>query len=128
MSTIYVFDDEVSALATPASGDKILLADISAGTKKAATLSNVLSVLVTTPANTWTGTQTFTGAVVMNGNIDLGNATTDTIGFYGTTKVIQPASGNQAAITTGATETAHIVLTTAMRLALVNLGIMKGAA
>ena len=103
MSTIYVFDDEVAALVTGATGDKLLVADVSAGTKKAITIGNLQTAV-------------------------LGAATSSTVGFYGVTKVDQPASANQAAITTGATETAHIVLTTAMRLAMVNLGLMKGAA
>ena len=64
MSTIYVFDDELSALATPASGDKLLISDVSAGTKKTVTCGELLGLLH-------------------------GEATTDTIGFYGVTAVNQ---------------------------------------
>ena len=45
------------------------------------------------------GTLTVTGATALNGNVDVGNAITDTVGFYGATKVAQGASASQAAVT-----------------------------
>lgn len=103
MSTIYVFDEEVSALVTATTSDKVLVHDASAGSKKAVTLANVQTAI-------------------------LGAASTDTVGFYGATKVDQPASASQTAITAGATTTAHKTLTIALRAALVELGLIKGAA
>lgn len=51
--------------------------------------------------------------------------TTDKLGFYGVTPVVQPASANQAAATDAAsTQT----LANALRTALVNLGLIKGSA
>ena len=64
MSTIYVFDDELSALATPASGDKLLVSDVSTGTKKTVTCGELIGLI-------------------------RGEATTDTVGFYGVTAVNQ---------------------------------------
>lgn len=128
MSTIYVFNDELASLATAADGDLLLIHDVSAGTKKDITLSNAIGNYVEQRANTFTAAQTFSAAVSMNGNVDIGNAVTDTVGFYGTTKVVQPASASQTAITAGATTTQHKTLTIAIRKALVDLGIMKGAA
>lgn len=55
----------------------------------------------------------------------VGEAVTDKIGFYGTTPVVQPASAAQAVCTDAASV---IVLANALRLALVNLGVIKGAA
>lgn len=66
-----------------------------------------------------------------DGNDDgtvLGQSATDKIGFYNTTPVVQPAHADQAAITAGATTTATITLLLAIRTALVNTGIIKGAA
>ena len=103
MSTIYVFDEEVSALVTGNTSDKLLVHDASTGTKKAITCGNLQSVM-------------------------LGAAVTDTVGFYGATKVVQPASASQTAITAGATTTAHKTLTIALRAALIDLGLIKGAA
>lgn len=123
MSTIYVFDDELSALATPATGDKILVSDVSAGTKKAVTLANVTGTLVTGANNTWTGTNAFNGSTTT-----IGNSSADTLGFYGATAIARPASASQTAITVGATTTAHKTLTIALRKALKDLGLIKGAA
>ena len=103
MSTIYVFDDEVAALATAATGDKLLISDVSAGTKKAITVANLQSGV-------------------------LGAASTSLVGFYGATKVDQPASASQTAIAADATTTAHKTLTIALRAALIELGLIKGAA
>ena len=64
MSTIYVFDSEVDALVTGATGDKLLVADVSAGTKKAITIGNLQTVIS-------------------------GASASSTLGFYGVTKVNQ---------------------------------------
>lgn len=58
----------------------------------------------------------------------LGQSVTDKISFYNETPVVQPASADQAAITVGATATAANTLLIAMRTALVDLGLIKGAA
>lgn len=55
----------------------------------------------------------------------LGQASTDLIGFFGATPIVQPSSVNQAVATDAASV---IVLANALRLALVNLGIIKGSA
>jgi hypothetical protein len=69
----------------------------------------------------------------------IGTAVTQKIGFWNVTPVVQPASANQAAVTTSVTTTATttnlkttvanvLILLTAVRSALVNTGIIKGAA
>lgn len=58
----------------------------------------------------------------------IGQSASDLIGFYGKTPIVQPASTTQAAITAGATTTATINLLLEIRTALVNLGLIKGAA
>ena len=58
----------------------------------------------------------------------LGQSATDKVGFYGKAPVVQPASATQAAITAGATTTATIALLLEIRTALVNTGLIKGAA
>lgn len=78
-----------------------------------------------------------------DGNDDgtvLGQSTTDKIGFYNATPVVQRAHADQAAApaggtgaTAGAYDTAAnrdalIALVNEMRTVLVNLGLMKGAA
>lgn len=59
------------------------------------------------------------------------------LGFYGTTPIVRPASASQAAVTSSTTATttvlraqltATMVLANALRSALVNLGLIKGAA
>lgn len=59
------------------------------------------------------------------------------LGFYGTTPIVRPSSASQAAVTSSATATttvlraqltATMVLANALRAALVNLGLIKGAA
>ena len=40
---------------------------------------------------TVTGTATVTGATALNGNVDIGNAVSDTVGFFGKTKVARTA-------------------------------------
>lgn len=47
-----------------------------------------------------TDSLTVGGATILNGTIALGDAITDTVGFYGTTKVAQRAGAAQAAVTT----------------------------
>jgi len=94
---------------------------------------------------------TMTGNLVVQGNADIGNAATDTVGFYGATKVAQQAGAAQAAVTaetdlpaagagagatytqaevTAAIENIHdlIALTNEIRQCLVDLGLIKGAA
>lgn len=57
-----------------------------------------------------------------------GTSTTDKVGFYGVTAVVQPSSTTQAAVTTGATTTQVGALANELRSALVTLGLIKGAA
>lgn len=57
-----------------------------------------------------------------------GQNATDKVSFYGVTTVVQPSSTNQSAITAGATTTACNTLVIELRLALVNLGLIKGGA
>ena len=75
MSTIYVFDQELSALTTGAADDKVLIHDTSAGTKKYIAVSDLQTVL-------------------------LGLATTSVVAFHGVTKTSQIA---HATLTTGST-------------------------
>jgi hypothetical protein len=58
---------------------------------------------------------------------NLGQSTTDKIGAFGVTPVVQPAHTDQAAITAGATTTACNNLVIQLRLALLNLGWIKGS-
>lgn len=58
----------------------------------------------------------------------LGQSITDKVGFFGlATPIVQPTAANQAAITAGATTTACNNLVIELRLALVNLGLIKGS-
>lgn len=72
MSTVYVFDQEIAALVTVASGDKLLIHDVSAGTKKVITVGNLLA-----------------GGIDLTGGAQIGDAAADTVGFYGATRVNQ---------------------------------------
>lgn len=74
---------------------------------------------------------------VINDLDSIGLTTNGKAGFYGTTPIVQPASASQAAVTTSATATTTVlraqltataVLANALRAALVNLGLIKGAA
>jgi hypothetical protein len=56
--------------------------------------------------------------------IQLATASTDLLGFYGVTPVVQPTASSQAIATDAASV---IVLANALRLALVNLGLIKGS-
>lgn len=86
------------------------------------------------------------------GELQVGDATTDTLGFYGATPIAQPAGAAQAAVTDGSTGTAaatngiaaltatynstlliNAIATlaaqgNALRNAMVSLGLIKGAA
>lgn len=64
MSTIYTFHRECASLATPAAGDRLLTADVSAGDKNKATLTVVSAGM-------------------------RGTAATDLVGFYGATPIDQ---------------------------------------
>ncbi len=64
MSTIYTFHQECASLATPAAGDRIVTADVSAGDKNKVTL-------------------TVMGAAAK------GTVSTDLVGFYGATPIDQ---------------------------------------
>lgn len=89
---------------------------------------------------TLSGTLTVTGAATMNGNVVVGNATTDTIGFYGATAVAQIAAATQASVsapTISETPTkaqldaaflATNTLLNKLRADLVTLGLIKGSA
>jgi hypothetical protein len=95
------------------------------------------------------GATTLAGALTLgNNNIvsgtgagtKIGTATTQKLGFYNATPIVQPAGAAQAAVaTTGATDVtpfgyteaqanAIVALVNEMRSVLVNLGLMKGAA
>lgn len=54
----------------------------------------------------------------------IGVTTADPLGFFGATPVVQPTSASQAVATDAASV---IVLANAIRLALVNLGLIKGS-
>lgn len=68
--------------------------------------------------------------------LKIGTATTQKLGFFNTTPVVQPAHADQAAVSAisggeSPTESEHnalITLVLAIRTALVNLGLIKGAA
>lgn len=129
MSTIYVFDDEVSEVSTPAQADRILLHDASAGLKKYATLSNVGANVLGSlaAANTWAAAQTFTAAATFNGNVALGNAATDTIGFYGATAVNQ-GTMTATAVTALATVTIEIATASSATAGFANSTVAKALA
>lgn len=58
--------------------------------------------LAVTGAATLSDDLTVAGASALNGHVDIGNAITDTVGFYGVTKVAQQAEAAQAATDVGA--------------------------
>ena len=69
----------------------------------------------------------------------IGGASTDKVGFYGTTPADQPATASEAAVTTSVTTTATttnlastvddiVTLVNQIRTDLVELGIIKGSA
>lgn len=102
MSTIYVFDEEVSALTTVVSGDIVLLHDASAGTKKYATLANLAKGV-------------------------LGDAATDTIGFYGATPINQ-GTMTATAVTALATVTIEIATASSATAGFANSTVAKALA
>ena len=85
-----------------------------------------------------TGTLSVAGAATLNGNVAVGNAATDEIGFFGATAIVQPASAAQAAVTI--TDVSSVdtdvdtnldnlaALVNEIRDVLVDLGLMKGEA
>jgi hypothetical protein len=54
----------------------------------------------------------------------LGQATTDLIGFYGKTPLAQRATGNNTLLTTGATTTVQTAVLIEIQATLVGLGLM----
>lgn len=70
----------------------------------------------------------------------VGQSSSDYVGFYGTTPIVQPSGASQAAVGTAAATTgaygyatstqaeAIVTLVNEMRSVLVNLGLMKGEA
>jgi hypothetical protein len=109
MSTIYVFSDELPALASGvAVGDKLLIDDVSAGAKKVVAVS------------------------VLRAGI-LGTGASDTLGFYGTTAVSQRAAAAQATSTVGTASSTAV--DTNLKAAVIEimstltaLGLWKGSA
>lgn len=85
-----------------------------------------------------TGDVTVTGNTTLNGKVQVGNAVTDSVGFYSTAKVSQPRGASQAAVTTltGGKTTTNVAarLNTLIkydmkvRTDLIALGLIKGAA
>jgi len=84
-------------------------------------LDNVKSSDVTIADDvTITDALTVTGATVLNGTVAVGNATSDTIGFYGVTKVNQPAASGEAALTVTAVTAVTATFVTATWRARIN--------
>ena len=54
----------------------------------------------------------------------MGQSTTDLIGFYGKTPVVQRATGNNTLLTTGATTTVQTAVLIEIQATLVALGLM----
>ena len=78
-------------------------------------------------------TLTASGATTLNGTVALGNATTDTIGFYGTTKITQRSGAVQGTSLVGTASSTDI--DTATKAAIIEImntlaaiGIWKGSA
>ena len=73
---------------------------------------------------------TVTGATTLNGIVAAGNATTDTIGFYGTTAISQRASSDQSTslIISNSIGTAAEKVMEEICNTLTALGLWKGAA
>ena len=87
----------------------------------------------TTPAAGAFTTLTASGATTLNGTVALGNATTDTIGFYGTTKITQRSGAVQGTSLVGTASSTDI--DTATKAAIIEImntlaaiGIWKGSA
>jgi hypothetical protein len=143
MSTIYVFNAELSTMDTLASTDKFLVYDASSGRSVTATPSDVqtyVSANLSAPAivngGSWAGNASF--------SILIGTTLSSRVGFYGVAGTSQPASAAQGAVTctvlnpTTASSVIGFSTTAAMqdvlsliiqmRATLVANGLMKGAA
>lgn len=89
--------------------------------------------LAVTGASTLTGALTVSGAAALNGNVAVGNATSDSVAFYGTTAVTQRAGAAQN--TTALSTASSTAIDTATKAALIEimdtmrvLGLWKGSA
>jgi hypothetical protein len=143
MSTIYTFHAECSTMDTLASGDELLVYDASSGRTVSCTPADIatyaaanLSAPAIVNGGTWSGNASF--------SILIGNTLSSRIGFYGIAGTSQPASAAQAQYTNtvhnpttctgviGFSTTAALQdllgLVMQMRTALVNNGLIKGAA
>jgi hypothetical protein len=108
-------------------------ATINSGTIKGATIDNCVIGATTPVAGTFTN-------LTSTGNTAIGDAVTDTVGFFGTAGIAQRANSAQAALTLTTATTAGFSFTTTggfsaamaqleeIRAALVAYGILKGAA
>lgn len=96
----------------------------------------------TITGGTISGAAATVGNLTATGNVALGDASTDTIGFYGATPSTQPTSSNEAAVaatasvsisatqwgfSTSTQANAVITLVNQLRADLVTLGIIKGS-
>jgi hypothetical protein len=101
MSTIYVFEAEVSALTAGqlAAGDKFLIHDASAADKRVALASDLLAYVGAGPLSG----ATFVGGAVYSANASfsflVGTTLSAKIGFFGKAGTSQIASANQQTIT-----------------------------
>ena len=98
MSTIYVFNAELSTMDTLASGDKLLCYDASSGRSVTTTpsdiqtyIANNLSAPAIVNGGSWSGNASF--------SILIGNTLSSRVGFYGIAGTSQPASAAQGAVT-----------------------------
>ncbi len=118
------------------SGGTIAGAAITTSTISGGTISGAA---ITTSSGAFT-TLTASGATTLNGNVEVGDAITDTVGFYGVTAITQPANAAQAALTLTTALSSGFGFTTAtafnaftaqlenIRASLVLFGLLKGAA
>lgn len=102
--------------------------------------TGTLGAGATTLAGNLTINDTFNVVLATGTGTKIGTATTQKLGFFDATPIVQPAGAAQAAVaTTGATDVtpfgyteaqanAIVALVNEMRSVLVNLGLMKGAA
>lgn len=142
MSTIYVFNAELSSVDSLAAGDKFLIYDTSSGRSVTALASDIATYAaanLTAPAivngGSWAGNASF--------SILIGTTLSSRVGFYGIAGTSQPTSAAQAQYTNtvfnpttctgviGFSTTAAMQdalgLLMQMRTALVNNGLMKGS-
>jgi hypothetical protein len=143
--------DKLNNLVDNATIANIVNADVSASAAIAGTkvAPNFGGQAVVTTGTLGAGATTLAGALTMSNNnivagtgagTKIGTATTQKLGFFDATPIVQPAGADQAAVaTTGATDVtpfgyteaqanAIVALVNEMRSVLVNLGLMKGAA